>query len=125
MISYVTHGNFKKANGYLERLLEVGKFGWLNKYGEKGVKALEESTPVRTGRLASSWYYKIDHTKDGAILSWNNYDIENGENIAIVVMNGHVTKNGNYIAPNDFVTPALTQIFEEIYNSIEKEVKNK
>jgi len=123
MISYVTHGNFKKANGYLEKLLEKMDFGWLDKYGKKGVEALEANTPICTGRLASSWYYTIEHTSEGAILSWNNYDIENGQNIAIVVMNGHVTRGGRYVAPNDFVTPALTDIFTEILTAIEKEVK--
>lgn len=125
MLSYTTHGNYKKANGYLERLLEVGKFGWLDKYGKMGVEALSNASPVFTGRLSQSWYYTIKHTKDGAILSWNNDDIENGENIAILVCEGHVTKNGYYIAPNDFVTPAIEEVFKEILDGINEEVKRR
>lgn len=122
MIEIIQHGNFKKANGYLERLLETAKFGWLDKYGRKGVEALKAASPEDTGLMASSWYYQIEHTKNGAVLSWCNNDIENGTNVAILVQYGHATKNGRWVNGRDYINVALQPIYEEIDAEIRKEV---
>ena len=53
-------GDFSKVDWYfgkLEKMLESKGLGILNKYGERGVEALKNATPVDTGLTASSWYY--------------------------------------------------------------------
>lgn len=124
MITVVQHGKFKKLNSRFQKLLEVVDLSWLDKYGKKGVEALAEASPVCTGLLRSSWYYKIEHEKNGeAKLIWCNDDIEGGKNIAIIVQMGHGTKNGTYIPGIDYINPAIRPIIEQISEEVRREVK--
>lgn len=122
MITFTHKGDFKKVNGYFERLREIMRFGILDKYGRKGVEALSAATPVDTGRLASSWYYTIEHDKNGASLVWSNSDIEGGCNVAILIQYGHGTRNGGYVSGIDYINPALAPIMQEIADAAWKEV---
>lgn len=114
-----------KTDGFLERLKEVFKKGQLDKYGEKGVEALRRNTPVDTGLAADSWYYTINHTKEGAELIWGNSDIEGGRNVAILVNFGHATRSGTYVQGRHFIEPALLSVFDQIAEEINKEVLSK
>ena len=52
MISIRTKGDFSSFNRFCEKLLEIGKFGKLDRYGRMGVDALSSYTPINTGLLA-------------------------------------------------------------------------
>ena len=94
----------------------------LNKYGEKGVQALQEATPKRTGKTAASWYYAIYESKYGWALEWHNSNVVNGENIAILIQRGHGLKNGGYVKGRDYIKPALRPIFDDFANNAFEEV---
>lgn len=100
----------------------------LIKYGELGVEALSEATPVDTGKTAASWYYKISKTNDGYVLSWHNSNRsgkgKNSVPVVVVLRYGHVTRNGGYVAPNDFISPIVKELFDEIAKNLWTEVKN-
>ncbi len=84
----------------------------LSKYGDMGVAALEQSTPKKTGLTANSWYYTIDTEQLGVTrLTFRNRNIQHGQNIAILLLYGHATKNGGYVEGIDYVTPALRPVF--------------
>lgn len=117
------HGGFKKANSFLERCLELGKLGFLDKYGRKGVEALIQNTPKDTGLAANSWSYDIVRDSTGTRIVWSNSDIEGGCNVAILVQYGHATKNGSWVEGRDFINPAIRPIFDEINAEISREVK--
>lgn len=124
VITVTQHGQFRKAYSFLERCLEVGKFGYLDKYGRKGVEALAQATPKDTGRASTSWRYEI-HREDGVVrLEWHNDDIEGGYNVAVLVQYGHATKSGSWVEGVDYINPALRPIFDEIKNDVLKEVNN-
>lgn len=114
---------FKKTNGFLEKMKELFNMGILDKYGRKGVEALKAATPIDSGLAASSWYYTIQRTKDGAELIWGNTDIENGCNVAILINYGHATKSGTYVQGRYFIEPALEKTFSEFAILIDKEVQ--
>lgn len=93
----------------------------LKKYGELGVKALSEATPKDTGLTASSWRYEITNTKKGIKLTWNNSNIQNGLNIAILIQYGHVTPTGYRIEGKDYINPVMQPIFDSIEKELWKE----
>ena len=82
--------------------------------GREGVEALKEATPKRTGLTASSWYYEIEENSDGFTLRWNNSNVNEGVNIALILQRGHGKKNGGYVAGINYINPALAPIFEKI-----------
>lgn len=122
MISYALKGDFKKTDKFFDRLLHISIEDKLKKYGEEGVRALQQSTPKRTGLTANSWSYKIEKEKDSLTIRWHNSNIQNGVPVAIVLQYGHATKNGGFVKGIDYINPAIKPIFEEIANDAWKEV---
>ncbi len=95
----------------------------LNKYGKKGVEALREATPKRTGKTAASWYYAIKKVPKGYFLEWHNSNTtSNGEIIAILIQRGHGKKGGGYVEGRDYIKPALRPIFEQFAREAFEEV---
>lgn len=122
MIKITQKGNFEKANSYLERLKELVRWSILDKYGNEGVRLLSLNTPRDSGLAASSWFYKIEHDKKGAKLSWYNSDVENGCNVIILIQYGHATKNGGFVHGTDFINPVIEGMFKDLGKEIEKEM---
>lgn len=122
MISIVQKGDFKKVDSYLEKLLEIGKFGFLDKYGRMGVQALMDATPIDTGETANSWSYEIQREKGTVSLVFSNSHIEQGVNIAIILQYGHGTGTGGYVEGRDYINPAVQPIFDKILEESLKEI---
>lgn len=122
MISFRQKGDFSKLTNYLEKAKNLAKIGDLDKFGRAGVAALKSATPVNTGLTASSWYYKIEHVKGSATISFHNSNIQNGVPIAIILQYGHGTNNGGWVEGRDYINPAIQPIFDQIANDAWKEV---
>ena len=117
-------GKLSKTLRFLEWVKKYSPTAILEKYGRIGVEQLRSYTPVDTGNTANSWYYEITEEGSDIVLSWNNRNINDGCNIAILLQYGHGTKAGTYISGLDYINPALVPIFEEIYRSICEEVSS-
>ncbi|MCD8119761.1 MAG: HK97 gp10 family phage protein [Lachnospiraceae bacterium] len=124
MISFKQTGDFSKATRYFEKLKEVVHLGELDKYGRRGVEALQAATPVDTGLTANSWYYEITNKNGTATISFFNSNVQNGVPIAIILQYGHATRNGGWVQGRDYINPAIQPIFDEIAESAWKEVKS-
>ena len=122
MITFEQKGNFKKVDSFLEKMLEIGKFGFLDKYGRKGVQALSDATPIDTGETAHSWSYEIVRENNTVSLVFSNSHIEDGVNIAIILQYGHGTGTGGWVEGKDYINPAIQPIFEEILREALKEL---
>lgn len=122
MISFKQKGDFSKLTRYFERVKQAVHIGFLDKYGKRGVQALASATPQDTGRLASSWYYKIENNGKTVRLNFCNSDIENGAPVAIVLQYGHGTQNGGWVEGVDYINPTIRPIFDEIVEEAWKEV---
>lgn len=122
MISFEQQGDFKN----LEKLLSFSKRAnldrILNHYGELGVQALSEATPVRTGKTASSWTYKVERDSGGAKIVWSNTNVNKGENIAILLQYGHGTGTGGYVRGIDYINPVMKPIFDKLAEDLWMEV---
>lgn len=122
MITIKHHGNFKRTEGMFKRMTKFEIRSILNKYGKKGVDALAAATPKDTGRTADSWEYDVSKTGTGYSISWNNRNVNNGVNIALILQLGHGTGTGGYVQGVDYINPALASIFEQMADEAWQEV---
>lgn len=128
MIDFSVNGNFDGTIKYLVKVRDMDFAKNLEKYGEMGVRALQEATPKRTGKTANSWSYEIQRTKDGLEIIWSNdnYGYYGGRDyyvpIAVLIQYGHGTRNGGYVKGIDYINPAMRPIFEKIADDVFKEI---
>ena len=122
MIKVVCKGNYKKADTFFSKLLKASNLDFLDKYGQKGVDALKSATPMESGLTADSWSYRIEKTNGSATIYWENSNINEGVNIAVILQYGHGTGTGGYVAGRDYINPAIQPIFDEIADDAWREV---
>ena len=122
MITIKHHGDFKRTEGMFKRMSKFEIRSILNKYGDKGVAALSAATPKDTGLTASSWGYQVSKTGTGYSITWNNTNVNNGVNIALILQLGHGTGTGGYVQGVDYINPALASIFEQLADEAWQEV---
>lgn len=114
MLRLKTSGSYKKTFSFMERLLEFFNKGGLNKYGERGVKALLNATPKDTGLTSKSWTYKVVRERDKISIVWSNTNVQDGVNIAVILQYGHATRAGYWVEGRDYINPAMKSVFDSI-----------
>lgn len=124
MISYSVSGNTNRTDSFLDKMIHGDPFSNLDSYAQRGVDALRSVTPFDSGITADSWSYEIERTGGGVTIWWKNTNIVNGFNVAIGLQYGHGTGTGGWIEGQDYINPALRPIFDDIANSVWKEVQN-
>lgn len=127
-IKITSHGSFKKTINFLNKATNICSIDILSKYGEMGVKALMEATPVDTGKTANSWSYDINKTNNGYSISWSNSNLSDGDSgppVVVLLYYGHITRQGGYVEGRDFITPAIRPIFDKIAEDAWKEMNSK
>lgn len=123
MFAISSKGSFKNTEKFLKYMSKMDIRSILNKYGEKGVKALNQATPSQTGRTAASWSYTVEAKRGSYSIAWTN-DVMAGEvPLVILLQYGHGTGTGGYVAGRDFINPAIQPIFDQIASDVWKEVK--
>lgn len=123
MLIKVRHkGSFNNIERFFNRVLKRDYLNILSDYAAQGVEALREYTPVNTGRLADSWGFEIESGNGITTIWFTNDDIENGQNVAILLIYGHGTRNGGYVEGVDFVSPALRPVFQDLADTMWREV---
>lgn len=122
MIRFKQHGNFSKTDKFFKAIGRGDYLKGLNDFGEAGVNALKEATPKRTGKTSESWSYEIKKDNKGVSIIWNNSNIQNGVNVAVVIQYGHGMPSGYYVEGIDYINPAMKPLFDLIGKSVWKEV---
>jgi hypothetical protein len=87
-----------------------------------GVEALPSATPIKTGKTAASWGYKIETTETSVKIIWINTNVQNGVNVAIILQYDHVTPSGGFVKGRDYINPAIKPVMDEIAKMTRKEV---
>nr|DAF60733.1 MAG TPA: type I neck protein [Siphoviridae sp. ctYsl40]DAP96705.1 MAG TPA: type I neck protein [Caudoviricetes sp.] len=123
-ITLEASGSYSSTTTWLQRLGRMSIEQQLARYGAKGVKALASSTPVETGKTASSWSYSVTRKGDTWILSWENTNVVRGVPIAIILQYGHVTGTGGWVQGRDYINPAIKPLMDEIAEGVWRTVKN-
>lgn len=126
IVSLKSSGDFKKTIKFLEFIRNRKIESILDEYGQRGVDVLSKATPVRTGETAGSWYYVKEVTSGRISLEWRNSKkgSDGKTPVVILIINGHGTRTGGYVPPNDFVTPIMEEIFNEAAEAVWKVVTN-
>ena len=123
-ITFVHKGSFKNIRKFLKTAKTAPWFDTLDDLGKVGVEALSSATPRRTGKTAASWSYEITKTKAYTMISWTNSSTTpSGIPIVILLKYGHGTRNGGFVEGEDFITPAIKPIFDEIADKMWEEVQ--
>jgi len=121
-ISVSSKGDFKKTTTYFKKCQKALKKGIFDKYGQRGVAALAAATPVRSGKTASSWDYRIVTTSSNVTIEFINTNINKHVNIAIILQYGHGTRNGGWVQGTDYINPAIKPVFEALVKEVWEEV---
>ena len=123
-VSYI--GDHDETTRALRNLKGKNWVKMLAKYGEAGVIALQNATPIDTGKTAASWGYTIELPEPGKIrLVFTNSNVVNDwANVAILLQYGHATRNGGWVEGRDYINPAIQPIFDRIADQAWKEVQN-
>lgn len=119
LLTVKSKGSFENTFSFLNSSLEKAKWEKLWKYGEMGVQALRNATPVDTGLTRDSWKYEIERTKDQVRIVWSNTNVvKDYFNVAIMLQYGHATRGGGYVEGIDYINPALKPIFQQIADDL-------
>lgn len=124
MVTAKVIGSFKNTLTFLNKCSKIKDTLDLTKYAEAGLNALKSATPKKTGLTADSWTYEIVEKNGNYTIQYNNNNIQNGINVAILLQYGHATKSGAYVQGIDYINPALKPIFDNIANTAWKELTN-
>lgn len=122
MITITEKGSFKRTERYLSRLKQLELERVLNKYGNLGMVALSNATPVESGETARSWSYSIVAKPGYYSIRWHNSHVEDGVPIAVILQYGHGTGTGGYVQGRDYIMPAMRPIFDQIAEEAWREV---
>ena len=123
MITIRSKGSFSRSKRILKKMSQTEIEKSLAAYGERGVMLLSSATPTRSGLTANSWSYEIENSSGSARIVWTNSNIVGEKyNLAILIQYGHGTGTGGYVTGIDYINPTLRPLFEEMANSIWKEV---
>lgn len=125
VIEFKHKGDFRKTDGFLKSIKHFSIENILRRYGEAGVIALQENTPVDTGKTAASWYYDIEKTATQTKVVWKNSNVNDGVKIAMLIQMGHGTASGTWVEGVDYINPALQPIFDAIARDAFNEIKRR
>lgn len=87
--------------------------------GKEGLNQLVANTPVRSGKTANAWTMDITETNNKLDLIYSNSNtVSDGTPLVILIKQGHGTRNGGYVPPNDFITPIVDKTAKELSRKI-------
>ena len=125
VITFKQKGSLKKTWKFLRFLSSRLYLKKVEYYAKKGIVALVEATPKDSGETADSWEYEILIDDEKTRITFTNSNIaSNGTPVVVLIQYGHGTRNGGWVEGFDFVNPAVKPIFDEMADSIWKEVQN-
>ena len=86
-------------------------------------KSLASRTPSDTGKTADSWSWTLVDMGKGkwSINFFNSNVTKQGECIALLIENGHVTKDGNWVEGRPFIDDALDPYIDMMYEELDIE----
>lgn len=122
MIRVKHKGNFNNLERFLKKASKSTDLSRFAKYGEMGLDALRSATPVKTGLTAASWGYHLEVTREGVKLTWYNTNVVNHVQIAIILDQGHQTRDHGWVEGRHYIDPALQPVFDQIMNEMWKEL---
>ena len=122
MANVTSEGSFKNIEKLISNITSGNYMKKAEAMGEVGVMALAQATPKDSGKTAESWGYEIIKNRGGTTVYWNNSNVNDGVNIALILQTGHGTGTGGYVPGNDYINPTIQPIFDKTAEAVWKEV---
>ena len=122
MIKVSQKGNFDKTTRFLIKLRDEEFLKSLDEFGNIGVEALRNATPVDSGLTATSWYYQIEKRRNRVSIQFHNSNVNDYVNVAIILQYGHGTGTGGWVEGRDYINPAIQPLFDQLADEAWKEV---
>lgn len=123
MFGMSSSGSTKNLEKFLANASKPGTIeSRIRSQAEAGIRALEHATPTESGETAASWSYEIVSKRGSIHIYWNNSNVNEGANIAVLLQYGHGTRTGGYVQGRDYINPALRPIFDQIADNAWKAV---
>lgn len=86
------------------------------------IKKLKNASPNEN--IAEAWSYKIEHDRKRISLYFNNSCLsDNGENIVVLIDNGHVSSTGSWISGTHFTKECFDDAYNEIFEKTREELR--
>ena len=123
VIKVTKQPDFSKTLSVLKNKMKIEDTINFDEYGIIGVNILREHSPVSSGRLRSSWRYKIEKYFDHTELIFLNDDIEDGQNIAVLIAYDHATRNGRIVKANSYLKDSAELMIERFREDGWEEVR--
>jgi hypothetical protein len=124
-LQIISTGSFVNTERFLNRMSKGDIFQSLDVFARRGVAALAAATPTETGETAAMWDFDIQKHGRTYTIWWTNRHVDaTGVPIVIMLQYGHGTGTGGYVQGRDFINPAIRPIFDEIADSVWREVQS-
>ena len=123
MISIKSSGSFKNMLTFHARVKDGAIFSRLDKYGQEGVDALANATPVDTRLTADSWQYEVVRKNGWYSIRWHNTNVVDGIPVVVLIQYGHGTGTGGYVQGRDFINPVIRPLFDRIADELWEQVR--
>ena len=120
-----SNNKYEKALSYLKGLNKIKYSNILDKYGEIGVRALMDATPIDTGKTRASWYYRINEQDGRLCLQFCNSNVSDYVVVAVILQYGHATGTGGWVEGTDYINPAIAPVFDQMVNDIWEEINSR
>lgn len=85
------------------------------------IEKLKRASP--NADIANSWSYDIEKHKNHTTIYFNNSSMSNnGENLVILIDNGHATIDGNWVSGTHFTKQPLDEAYKQILEETMEEL---
>ena len=123
MIKIKVKGNFDKVDSYFKKSRKISKFNNIQIIADNCLEALKRATPKDTGLTAKSWNYEIIEEGNENKIAFNNTNIQNGVNIALLLEYGHGTPSGTWVEGKEFIAPTIQKALLDAIDQACKEMR--
>lgn len=123
MIKIKVKGNFDKVDSYFKKSRKISKFNNIQMIADNCLEALKRATPKDTGLTAKSWNYEIIEEGNKKKIAFNNTNIQNGVNIALLLEYGHGTPSGTWVEGKEFIAPTIQKALLDAIDQACKEMR--
>lgn len=123
MIKITAKGNFDSLDKYFKKSRKITQFNNVEAIAEACLEALKEATPKDSGLTAESWSYEIIHEAKKVTIAFNNSNIQNGVNVALLLEYGHGTPSGTWVEGANYIAPTVQKAMMDAVDNAWKELK--
>lgn len=120
----VSHGSFKKTFSFMSKSYKIPSDKILDKIGKETVERLRIESPSE--EVAKGWSYSIIRDNKNRIsLNFNNSCVTTeGDNMAIILENGHATMDGKWVPGYNFIKGPIEDAYKKIKSYTREELDN-